>query len=114
MILQLTTLLTPIFHNIMCLIRVPQIGRSDNVVDNMLVAVVSILDTERYCLQMLLLRKSGAVSFDDILTANGLRCITFQQACQVYGLLQCFQQWHVALNEAAQFQSPRQLRMLFI
>ncbi|GBM17080.1 hypothetical protein AVEN_133340-1 [Araneus ventricosus] len=36
---------------------------------------------------MLLLRKSGAVSFDDILTANGLRCITFQQACQEYGLL---------------------------
>ncbi|GBM41296.1 hypothetical protein AVEN_202888-1 [Araneus ventricosus] len=49
--------------------------------------VVSILDTERYYLWMLLLRKSGAVSFDDILTVNGLRCITFQQACQEYGLL---------------------------
>ncbi|GBO17623.1 hypothetical protein AVEN_136571-1 [Araneus ventricosus] len=49
--------------------------------------VVSILDTERYYLRMLLLRKSGAISFDDILTINGLRCITFQQACQEYGLL---------------------------
>ncbi|GBN37387.1 hypothetical protein AVEN_160834-1 [Araneus ventricosus] len=39
--------------------------------------VVSILDTERYYLRMLLLRKSGAISFD-ILTVNGLRCITFQ------------------------------------
>ncbi|GBO19035.1 hypothetical protein AVEN_156689-1 [Araneus ventricosus] len=75
--------------------------------------VVSILDTERYYLRMLLLRKSGVISFDDILTVNGLRCITFQQACQGYGLLRGDQQWHDALNEAAQFQSPRQLRMLF-
>ncbi|GBM44842.1 hypothetical protein AVEN_62065-1 [Araneus ventricosus] len=75
--------------------------------------VVSILDTERYYLRMLLLRKSGAISFDDILTVNGLRCITFQKACQDYGLLRGDQQWHDALNEAAQFQSPRQLRMLF-
>ncbi|GBL89915.1 hypothetical protein AVEN_178343-1 [Araneus ventricosus] len=36
MILQITTFLTQIFHNIMCLIRVSQIGRSDNVVDKML------------------------------------------------------------------------------
>ncbi|GBM53239.1 hypothetical protein AVEN_14253-1 [Araneus ventricosus] len=43
--------------------------------------VFSILDTERYYLRMLLLRKSGAISFDDILTVNGLRCIAFQQAC---------------------------------
>ncbi|GBO15719.1 hypothetical protein AVEN_48758-1 [Araneus ventricosus] len=50
-------------------------------------SVVSILDTERCYLRMLLLRRSGAVSFDDILTVNGLRCITFQQACQEYGLL---------------------------
>ncbi|GBN05182.1 hypothetical protein AVEN_122470-1, partial [Araneus ventricosus] len=75
--------------------------------------VVSILDSERYYLRMLLLRKSGAISFDDILTVNGLRCIAFQQECQEYGLLRGDQQWHGALNEAAQFQSPRQLRMLF-
>ncbi|GBO04485.1 hypothetical protein AVEN_45612-1 [Araneus ventricosus] len=75
--------------------------------------VVSILDTDRYYLQMLLLCKSGAISFDDISTINGLRCITFQQACQEYGLLRGDQQWHDALNDAAQFQSPRQLRMLF-
>ncbi|GBL86123.1 hypothetical protein AVEN_89153-1 [Araneus ventricosus] len=75
--------------------------------------VVSILDTEKYYLWMLLLRKSGAISFDDILTVNGLRCITFQQARQEYGLLRGNQQWHDALNEAAQFQSPRQLWMLF-
>ncbi|GBL98793.1 hypothetical protein AVEN_8670-1 [Araneus ventricosus] len=41
------------------------------------------------------------------------RCITFQQACQEYGLLRGDQQWHDALKDAAQFQSPRQLRMLF-
>ncbi|GBN43987.1 hypothetical protein AVEN_174307-1 [Araneus ventricosus] len=62
---------------------------------------------------MLLLRKSGAVSFEDILTVNGLRYITFQRACQEYGLLLGDQQWNDARNEAAQFQSPRQLRMLF-
>ncbi|GBN55143.1 hypothetical protein AVEN_260237-1 [Araneus ventricosus] len=49
--------------------------------------VASILDTERYYLRLLLLRKSGAVSFDDILPVNGLKCITFQQASQEYGLL---------------------------
>ncbi|GBM72384.1 hypothetical protein AVEN_178059-1 [Araneus ventricosus] len=74
--------------------------------------VVSILDTERYYLRMLLLRKSGAISFDDILTVNGLRCITFQQVCQEYGLLRGDQQWHDALNDAAQFQSPRQFAMI--
>ncbi|GBM52315.1 hypothetical protein AVEN_126395-1 [Araneus ventricosus] len=41
------------------------------------------------------------------------RCITFQQACQEYGLIRGDQQWHDALNDAVQFQSPRQLRMLF-
>ncbi|GBM82666.1 hypothetical protein AVEN_42526-1 [Araneus ventricosus] len=65
--------------------------------------VVSILDTERYYLRMLLLRKSGAISFDDILTVNGLRCITFQQAYQEYVLLRGDQQWHDALNDATQF-----------
>ncbi|GBO36556.1 hypothetical protein AVEN_17828-1 [Araneus ventricosus] len=75
--------------------------------------VVSILYTERYYLRMLILHKSGAISFHDILTVNGLRCITFQQACQEYGLLRGDQQWPDALNDAAQFQSPRQLRMLF-
>ncbi|GBN52918.1 hypothetical protein AVEN_68115-1 [Araneus ventricosus] len=75
--------------------------------------LVSILDAERYYLRMLLLCKSGAINFDDILTVNGLRCITFQQACQEYGLLRGDQQWHDALNDVAQFQSPRQLRMLF-
>ncbi|GBN58746.1 hypothetical protein AVEN_17016-1 [Araneus ventricosus] len=74
--------------------------------------VVSILDSERYYLRMLLLRKSGAISFDDILTVNGLRCITFQQVCQEYGLLRGDQQWHDALNDAAQFQSPRQFAMI--
>ncbi|GBM80678.1 hypothetical protein AVEN_137206-1 [Araneus ventricosus] len=76
--------------------------------------VVSILYTERYYLRMLILHKSGTISFHDILTVNGLRCITFQQACQEYGLLRGDQQWHDALNEAAQFQSPRELRMLFV
>ncbi|GBM02968.1 hypothetical protein AVEN_269877-1 [Araneus ventricosus] len=75
--------------------------------------VVSILDTERYYLRMLLLRKSGGISFHDILIANELKCIIFEQACQEYGFLRGDQQWHDALNEAAQFQSPRQLRMLF-
>ncbi|GBM36467.1 hypothetical protein AVEN_234843-1 [Araneus ventricosus] len=75
--------------------------------------LVSILDTEKYYFRIILLRKSEAVRFDDISTVNGWRCITFQQACQEYGLLRGNHQWHDALNEAAKFQSPRQLRMLF-
>ncbi|GBN60502.1 hypothetical protein AVEN_148746-1 [Araneus ventricosus] len=41
--------------------------------------VVSILDTERYYLRMLILRKSGAISFDDILTVNGLDALNINK-----------------------------------
>ncbi|GBM39915.1 hypothetical protein AVEN_250234-1 [Araneus ventricosus] len=34
--------------------------------------VVNIQDSERYCLRLLLLRKLGAVSFDDLKTVDGI------------------------------------------
>ncbi|GBO13683.1 hypothetical protein AVEN_124843-1 [Araneus ventricosus] len=55
--------------------------------------------------------KSGAISFDDTFTVNGLRCITFQQACQSMDFFEVTSSGSEdALNDTAQFQSPRQLR----
>lgn len=75
--------------------------------------VVNIQDTERYYLRMLLLRKPGAQSFEDLLTVDERVCNSFMQACRENGLLDGDQQWHDVLGEASQFQSPGQLRILF-
>ncbi|GBO17046.1 hypothetical protein AVEN_150339-1 [Araneus ventricosus] len=50
--------------------------------------VVNIQDSERYYLCVLLLRKLGSVSFDDLKTVDGIVCNTFQQACKMKGLLE--------------------------
>ncbi|GBN37099.1 hypothetical protein AVEN_208321-1 [Araneus ventricosus] len=50
--------------------------------------VVNIQDSERYYLRLLLLRKLGAVSFEDLKTVDGIVCNTFQQACKMQGLLE--------------------------
>ncbi|GBM53854.1 hypothetical protein AVEN_69297-1 [Araneus ventricosus] len=72
--------------------------------------VVDIQDSERY---YLFLRKLGAVSFDDLKTADGIVCNTFQQACKMQGLLEGDQHWYDTLNEAIQTRAPLQLRLLF-
>ncbi|GBL86195.1 hypothetical protein AVEN_131940-1 [Araneus ventricosus] len=68
--------------------------------------VVNIHDSERYYLRLLLLRKSGAVSFDDLKTVDGIVCNTFQQARKM-------QHSYDTLNEAIQTREPFQLRLLF-
>ncbi|GBN21197.1 hypothetical protein AVEN_214320-1 [Araneus ventricosus] len=64
--------------------------------------VVSIQDSERHYLRLLFLRKLGAVSFDDLKTVDGIVCNTFQQACEMQGLLEGDQHWYEILNEAIQ------------
>ncbi|GBM09164.1 hypothetical protein AVEN_226684-1 [Araneus ventricosus] len=74
---------------------------------------VNIQDSERYYLRLLLLRKLGVVSFDDLKTVDGIVCNNFQQACKMQGLLEVDQHWYDTLNEAIQTRAPFQLRILF-
>ncbi|GBN89604.1 hypothetical protein AVEN_206545-1 [Araneus ventricosus] len=75
--------------------------------------VVSIQDSERYYLRLLILRTLGAVSFDDLKTVDGIVWNTFQQACKMQGLLEGYQHWYDPLNEAIQPRAPFNLRLLF-
>ncbi|GBL97996.1 hypothetical protein AVEN_126889-1 [Araneus ventricosus] len=75
--------------------------------------VVSVQDSERFYLRMLLLRKTGVISFNDLKTIDGTLCETFQEACKVLGLLDGDQHWHDTLLEAARMQMPSYLRILF-
>ncbi|GBM34040.1 hypothetical protein AVEN_162220-1 [Araneus ventricosus] len=75
--------------------------------------VVSVRDSERFYLRMLLLRKTGVISFNDLKTIDGTLCETFQEAFKVLGLLDGDQHWHDTLLEAARMQMPSYLRILF-
>ncbi|GBO32576.1 hypothetical protein AVEN_124948-1 [Araneus ventricosus] len=75
--------------------------------------VVNIQDSERYYLSLLLLRKLGTVSFDDLKSVDGIVCNTFQQTCKMQGLLEGDQHWYNTSNEAIQTRAPFQLRLLF-
>ncbi|GBN96392.1 hypothetical protein AVEN_7481-1 [Araneus ventricosus] len=75
--------------------------------------VVSVQDSERFYLRMLLLRKIGVISFNDLKTIDGTLCETFQEACKVLGLLDGDQHWHDTLLEAARMQMPSYLQILF-
>ncbi|GBL80201.1 hypothetical protein AVEN_29175-1 [Araneus ventricosus] len=75
--------------------------------------VVSVQDSERFYLRMLLLRKTGVISFNDLKTIDGTLCETFQEACKVLGLLDGDQHWNDTLLEAARMQMPSYLRILF-
>ncbi|GBO16888.1 hypothetical protein AVEN_37526-1 [Araneus ventricosus] len=85
--------------------------RGEQVIGRM--PVVNIQDSERYFLLLLLLRKLGTVSFDNLKTVDGIVCNTFQQACKIQGLLEGDQHWYDTLNEAIQTLAPLQLRLLF-
>ncbi|GBM58424.1 hypothetical protein AVEN_63782-1 [Araneus ventricosus] len=75
--------------------------------------VVSVQDSERFYPRMLLLRKTGVISFNDLKTIDGTLCETFQEACKVLGLQDGDQHWHDTLLEAARMQMPSYLRILF-
>ncbi|XP_057292987.1 uncharacterized protein LOC130621642 [Hydractinia symbiolongicarpus] len=68
---------------------------------------------ELFYLRMLLLHTPGATSFEDLRTVNGNVAETFRDACLLRGLLQDDTKWNNTLQEAVNFQMPRQLRQLF-
>lgn len=74
---------------------------------------VSASDVERFHLRLLLLHVRGAKSFEDIRTVDGVVCSTYKEAAIKLHLLADDEEWKNALDEAAIFKMPYQLRMLF-
>ncbi|GBM62862.1 hypothetical protein AVEN_38394-1 [Araneus ventricosus] len=76
--------------------------------------VVNLQDNERYYLRMLLLRRPGVVSNDDLKTVNGIALSCFQQTCTKLGFLEGGHHRHDTMTEASQVKMPSQLRKLFV
>lgn len=74
---------------------------------------VSPADAEKFHLRLLLLHVPGARSFNDLRTVNGVACGTFREACIQKHLLADDSEYNTAMNEASNFQMPRQLRSMF-
>ncbi|GBO21876.1 hypothetical protein AVEN_60834-1 [Araneus ventricosus] len=68
--------------------------------------VVNLQDSERYYLRMLLLRRSGVVSYDDLKTVNGIVLSSIQQTCTKLGFLEGDHHWHNTMTEASQVKMP--------
>ena len=69
---------------------------------------------ERYFLRLLLNHVSGATSFQDLRTYNGVVHPSFHEACHQRGLLNDDTDWNICLREAALSQSPASMRRLFV
>ena len=61
---------------------------------------VNYKQRERYYLRLLLTKRSGATSFDDLKTVNQKICKTFREACCELGYLDDDSEWDAALEEA--------------
>lgn len=88
---KLTVSIIQTYHNIMFMIKLQHYGNDDNEGGQQIIGrmpVVSVQDSERYYLRMLLLRKTAAINFDDLKTVNGTVCNSFQQACRELGFLE--------------------------
>ncbi|XP_053164882.1 uncharacterized protein LOC128350484 [Hemicordylus capensis] len=70
-------------------------------------------DQERYCLRLLLLHVSGATSYGDLRSVDGIEYPTFQEAAKARGLINDETVWESTLEDAAQYNMPTQLRELF-
>ncbi|XP_057294730.1 uncharacterized protein LOC130623277 [Hydractinia symbiolongicarpus] len=68
---------------------------------------------ELFYLRMLLLHTRGVTSYEDLRTVDGNVAETFRETCLLRGLLQDDTKWNNTLQEAVNFQMPRQLRQLF-
>lgn len=73
----------------------------------------SFSDRERYYLRLLLLHVRGPTCFSDVRTYENVVYDTYRAAAQARGLLLNDDEWERCLNEAINFQLPRQLRQLF-
>ena len=69
--------------------------------------------TITYFLRLLLYRVNDAVSFDDLLMVNGIKCNSYKQAYLARGLTYDDKQWIDGLRESALSKMPRAMRTLF-
>ncbi|KAK9733811.1 hypothetical protein RND81_04G093900 [Saponaria officinalis] len=76
-------------------------------------AFVAPAEGERYFLRLLLLHVRGPESFEHLLTVEGHRCGTFQEAAIRLRLLEEENAAYLCLNEASEVQMPFALRRLF-
>ncbi|XP_056687837.1 uncharacterized protein [Spinacia oleracea] len=76
-------------------------------------AFVAPSEGERYFLRLLLVHVHSPKSFEDLLTVDGYRCATFQEAALKRGLLEEDEAVDLCLAEAAEVQMPTALRSLF-
>ncbi|EOA28676.1 hypothetical protein CARUB_v10024900mg [Capsella rubella] len=67
-----------------------------------------------YYLRMLLNTEKGPTSFDDLLTVENVKHKTFKAACYARGMLNGDSEWKEAMDEAAEYAYPFQLRHLFV
>ncbi|XP_074336941.1 uncharacterized protein LOC141674115 [Apium graveolens] len=75
---------------------------------------VHLSSGELLYLRMLLLRKKGSRSFEDLKTVNGHIHETFKEGCVALGLLQNDNQWQEAITENSHTSLPPQLRAMFV
>ena len=57
---------------------------------------------------------TGATSYENLRTVNGVLHDSFKEACCARGLLQDDREWLLCLQEAAHFAMGYQLRRLFV
>ncbi|XP_074358951.1 uncharacterized protein LOC141698198 [Apium graveolens] len=65
-------------------------------------------------LRMLLMRRKGCLTFEDIRSVNGHVYDSFKETCAALGLLQDDRQWHEAMVENSESSFPNQLREMFV
>lgn len=74
--------------------------------------VVSPRNVELFHLCLLLLHVKGVASFEDVRTYNGVVYGSFIEACHARGIASNDNECRECLNEAKDFNSPKQMRDL--
>ncbi|KMQ89177.1 hypothetical protein RF55_11214 [Lasius niger] len=74
---------------------------------------VSIKDTERFYLRLLLLHVAGAKRFENLRTVNGVLYETFKDEAIAKNLVEADDLWAKTLEEATESHMPAQPRELF-
>jgi hypothetical protein len=69
---------------------------------------------ERFYLRLLLTVVTGATSYEDLRTHQGVLYPNFREACIAYGLTEDDNEWHQCLEEAKHMAVGRQMRHLFV
>lgn len=69
---------------------------------------------EMWYLRMLLTRVRGPKCYEDLRTVDNVTYDTFQETCQVLGLLNDDNEWHEAFLENERTAFPSQLRQMFV